>query len=1085
MTDILIDLKAARKSLADSQRLVGEGKNEQVVRDSFTSYLRQIFPAGPNWIDRHIHGSEAAIKIISGGKRHTGFVDNLIDLTVIEYEADLTIVAKFNEGLSQVRKYCAGLINAGQDPDLIIGILSDTLRWRAFAVDPDHIENLPVDAEAIGLIELEVIDCSDGSETSAENLTRFLVKYLGREGARPLSADSIAKDLGFGSAFSEDHIRTLTATISDIFRGNPRYGSLIAELWSAFVGYLQDDEGTGSFDLVTYVDEYYVVTLAKLLCANILEERGIYSNDQELYSIMDGRFFENKGLQNVVEYDYFGWLNMSPSASALLPVARMIQKDLSAYDFTSRSQEDLFGKLFAQLANRSKRILLGQEWTPSWVSEKLVKNVVRNIDNGTPMRLIDMCCGSGSMVVEAVKIAKHRITEHDNALPKGTKIGLLIEAITGFDIDPLAVILSKINWVIAAADWLMPFGSHPLSIPIYHADSLFAITPITGLKIDNTSATYTLNFAGQNLLLPEYLISPKFRSLFDALTENAYEIAISTSGTPKMSFTLEDAGSQVESLLALTHAEVTSEQIDEITIFHHALVCRIDHLNRDGRNGIWSYILRNSFRPGLVLGQFNGLVSNPPWLALSKLANNPYKDALRKLAFEFNIKPAGSSHLHIELATIFLLHAVDAYLTDGAAIGCVVPDTVLNGHQHNPFRTFQYLVSSRKIRFNILNIWKIGDAVFKNKAVILFGKKEPPNTQSSNPIVGRIIHQSQPDVPTNFYQNTQGNRTIWSEADRGSEDGVLFVPADFRQGADIMPRTLLFFDVQPATSGQIMVKSIDPLSSSRAFLISDAKLHKDFHLSPRILPSDLFYDVLLSSLVTPFHVAAPEKALLPIKKDNNGTWRPLTILEILKMGRTAKNTFDEILKTASPKSPTPESLFDKLNTNRGKLEQQHVRSTGYLVVTGAGGKNVCAAFVEVSHFNPDSLILDQTLYWAQVDTADEAFYLTGLLNSDAISSIIKEFQPRGGFGERHIHKLPFGVTPPFDPEQAAHQDVVRNTKWLVAEYWAKINADPNIMDYLNANQGPLHWRRRALQNYIRTLSSYPDFEEACKALYGL
>jgi hypothetical protein len=36
----------------------------------------------------------------------------------------------------------------------------------------------------------------------------------------------------------------------------------------------------------------------------------------------------------------------------------------------------------------------------------------------------------------------------------------------------------------------------------------------------------------------------------------------------------------------------------------------------NARTAGWAFILRNIYRPGLLSGQFNGLVSNPPWLGV-------------------------------------------------------------------------------------------------------------------------------------------------------------------------------------------------------------------------------------------------------------------------------------------------------------------------------------------------------------------------------------------------------------------------------------------------------------------------------------
>jgi hypothetical protein len=59
-----------------------------------------------------------------------------------------------------------------------------------------------------------------------------------------------------------------------------------------------------------------------------------------------------------------------------------------------------------------------------------------------------------------------------------TDIADLQEVATGFDIDPLAVTLSKTTWVVTVAAEIKAAVS-PIIVPIYHADSLFAVTPVS------------------------------------------------------------------------------------------------------------------------------------------------------------------------------------------------------------------------------------------------------------------------------------------------------------------------------------------------------------------------------------------------------------------------------------------------------------------------------------------------------------------------------------------------------------------------------------------------------------------------------
>lgn len=1045
-----------------------------------------IFPDLPSWVERHIEGGEAAVKYSKMGKTRTGFVDNLVDLTAIEYESNLTIKAKFDTGFGQVKDYCASLLNKGHDPDLVIGVLSDTIRWRAYkikSVSPPSSGKLG--GEHLELEEIEQIDLSDADENAAKKLILFLNTYLGRLGSRPLNAESISKDLGFESRFCGLHISYLRDIVSHAFASRPTYANLIRNLWGRFVSYVSSNPNVSGFDQSSYSDEFYILTVAKLVCANVIERKALISDDNELRSILKGDFFKNKGLLNLVEYDYFGWLNEGEFLEALLPVAHALQDDLRAYDFIQRPEEDLFGQMMAQLANRSQRLLLGQEWTPNWLAHLIVERVISKLPQSEEMKLVDMCCGSGAMIVEAVKLAKERIAKTVSESSIDQRLNLLTQAITGFDIDPLAVILSKISWVLAAGSWLEPYGAYPVTIPVFHADSLFAITPLSLLDDEEQQEFYSLKVAEEEIQLPCFLVSPTFQTAFDSILDFGYNLVIYT-GPEELEIDETVLNEAITNALSRVVTEVNPDQFAKMKKFLVEFVTVVDKLNRDGRNGIWAFILRNSYRPGLVAGQFNGLVSNPPWLALSKIGDNPYQGVLRRKAEQFGIKPVGPSFLHIEMATIFLLHAIDRYLQDGSVIGCITPETVLNGYHHAPFRNAAYNQTDHPVNLLLNEIWRVKEQTFKNKAIVLFGEKVAEISRSaSSTIPGGLVEPSGV-TPITFHRITQGNRTAWSENPSASGKGF-FSPAKFHQGADIMPRTLFFHEFEPKQLNggkmQWKVSPIDICTSPNAFVIKDARELKDFKLNPCVLPDDLIFNVATSNLLTPFEIAHPLKALLPIKKQPDGTWEKLSLSAIAAKGHSAVSAFKQIAGAIDPSSNL-DSIWEAINT-RNKLSRQVIRPEGFIVFTGTSGQNVCSAFLDASHVNLDKLIIDQTLNWARVETLDEAIYLVGLFNSGAINLVIQDFQPEGEFGKRHIHSLPFGVTPPFDSSQTAHQQVVETTRKLINEYnAAKVN-DQDLVKNLNPNKGTLARRRRIIRLKIQQLPSYEEYKNACDSLYGV
>ncbi|MBQ8983129.1 MAG: N-6 DNA methylase [Lachnospiraceae bacterium] len=237
---------------------------------------------------------------------------------------------------------------------------------------------------------------------------------------------------------------------------------------------------------------------------------------------MNGQYFQQKNIQNLVDYDYFGWLNSSPYVDGIVEYAKRIQKLLVSYDFKVIEEEDLFGALLAQLSNREHRLLLGQDFTPHWVAKSMVEYAVGKLDEEP--HILDMCCGSGVFLIEAIKKVREKysisIQEYDSLKDK-----IVFSCVMGFDIDPLAIMLAKVNWVMSMRD-LFPYHRGQISIPVYHADSLFVATPITHNMPSNSQDSYVMYFDENKVEIPGHMLTPDHRHYFDAFMSICYKYAI-------------------------------------------------------------------------------------------------------------------------------------------------------------------------------------------------------------------------------------------------------------------------------------------------------------------------------------------------------------------------------------------------------------------------------------------------------------------------------------------------------------------------------------------------------------------------------
>lgn len=819
------------------------------------------------------------------------------------------------------------------------------------------------------------------------------------------------------------------------------------------------------------------MTLAKYLCVNIIEGKSVISDPNHSLQIMNGNYFRTKGFTNLVEYDYFGWINNTPYADALITVGQSIQEDLAAYDFTSISTEDLFGPLVAQLAQREQRILLGQEYTPQWLARNIVKNTLFNLPENQAPRFLDMCCGSGVFIIETIKqtiekfgIKTHSCTHED--------IGFLQQAVMGFDIDPLAVILSKVNWVLAMKEFV-PYASTGIVIPVFHADSLFMITPVSkNIDRDYDNSNIELVFNEEKIVLPGFLLSTQNGILFDYLVNGCYSIAMQRASRSQSSLSKENINDFISNAMTNITHHIESDFVPTLQEFCYDLVFFLEQMQREGRNGIWAFILGNTYRPALVAAQFNGIVSNPPWMAMSKLRDNPYKLELEKRAVHYGIKPKGGAHLHIELATIFLVQAVEHYLDQNAFFGCIMPNSVLNGYQHEPFRKQNYKNAEPPVHLNVKEIWEIHPSTFKNKAVVLFGGNQLTDSDQSQ-IKGYHISKNNTEE-CEFKLLHQGKRSAWSNKPEAHDVTEVLDQIPFLQGADIMPRIVIFHRCLKQPNRKWRLSPIRRQNDDLAYLVSNAKKHRDFSLNVVNVDDRLIFKCFMSHHLTPFNVSNPSDSLLPIEKNQEGSWVAIGEEKLISMGTSVAEVFRAVLDEIGFSS---HEYFEKLNY-RNKLSPQKFTNEGWLVLAGAGGSYACAGYINLSNLPVEKLIVDQTLYWYVARSKEEAIYISGLLNSMALDFLIAEFQPEGLLGRRHIHKLPYAVTPKYDEENDAHQNVIEKTKKLLQEWNDTVNKNI-ILKLTLPSTSSISVRRRRIRMILQQLSSYNAYEEACKEVYGV
>jgi SAM-dependent methyltransferase len=147
------------------------------------------------------------------------------------------------------------------------------------------------------------------------------------------------------------------------------------------------------------------------------------------------------------------------------------------------SSGDLLKALYQELFPRALRHRLGEYYTPDWLARHVLDQV--GYGGQTEQRVLDPACGSGTFLLTAIgRIRAAWISSHHGNLPDSSKAelcGHILSHVAGIDLNPLAVMTARANYLIAIRD-LLPSAEtmeplESLQIPIYLGDSILNLPP--------------------------------------------------------------------------------------------------------------------------------------------------------------------------------------------------------------------------------------------------------------------------------------------------------------------------------------------------------------------------------------------------------------------------------------------------------------------------------------------------------------------------------------------------------------------------------------------------------------------------------
>lgn len=197
-----------------------------------------------------------------------------------------------------------------------------------------------------------------------------------------------------------------------------------------------------------FASDTYYAFIVKALAGLILENNPEAVMNITPEQIEDRHFFEKKNVENFIESNLLDWyIYEDYDKEAAADVIRLLRHFINKY---ISSDEDMLKIIHQAILPKYNRYRTGEFYTPDWLADFALE--ASGYGGAMNETVLDPCCGSGSFLFFAVrKILSANPYEKLN--PE-----LILKNINGYDLNPLAILATKANLLIALKKFI-PFQS--------------------------------------------------------------------------------------------------------------------------------------------------------------------------------------------------------------------------------------------------------------------------------------------------------------------------------------------------------------------------------------------------------------------------------------------------------------------------------------------------------------------------------------------------------------------------------------------------------------------------------------------------
>ena len=937
------------------------------------------------------------------------------------------------------------------------------LRRKSLSVNnivTDFGPSSPIAKRAVKLLYTKLLN-SRGKRTGLlfEDWMRLFKQATGYDPGKLKELKELVKEYGL----SESNVN-YNALIFSIHT----YYALIMKLIAAEVAYLY---GSGRFyrSYIAELDDAYA-------------KNGVQGLTAVLKELEDGGIFRRLlNIENFLEGDYFSWYLEEVDGDLADAIAE-IARGLSDYEVATPQLEpefarDLLKRLYQNLVPRDIRHSLGEYYTPDWLAELMLNEVGLSLEDLMKMgedslkplkiKVLDPACGSGTFLVLYISRLRRYAEEHFlvDALPN-----YVLENLVGYDLNPLAVLTARTNYLLAIAD-LLAYVRGSVEIPIYLADSIMIET-----RAGITGTAYVLRTAAGEFKIPMNVAqnTDLLRNILDEIR-----------------MCLENKCTPTEFTQRLGLYNLSPEDADAL----HELYNKLLDLERQGKDKVWVSILRNAFAP-ILKGKFDFVIGNPPWVGWENLPEQ-YREASKDLWIKYGLaRTISTGGFKRDLSMLFLTRSFDRYLREGGKLGFLITFTVFKTQAGAGFRNF--LARSMRIHAihdlvtlmpfegatnrtgaivveKVCNLEKINDGECRAiaevqkanmsgiKHVVWVGKQVDPDTPLEEVLkttrrYEMVMMPLKPnDTTSPWMQITPNIANVVRKVIGGSQYYEAY------EGILTALNQVYFVKVRGRTpDGMLVITNLPESGQKKKVKQVEAKVEPD-----------LVYPLIRGEDAKKWYMEFKDRyIILPHDKDGEPiphhvmrTKYPYTYKYFYQFFNDLINRSGGFLKQKLvPYKKYPLDQAEKMTVpfyyvmNNVKASLAPYKVVWGRIAGAITGKAVSFACAVVEPINGRPVVPDDGTILVEAETPDEAYYIAGVLNSVVARSIIASYTYEL---RQETHIIDVIKIPKFDPSNELHRRIAglsRRAHELARCIYAgsKSNcADVNAKDELRRVEGEL------------------------------